>query len=687
MTLLRALLRPFVRSLALRWVFYVTVAAGIGIATLLVVTSNEMEHQLAEEGATVMALARQKTAERMEAEIALIEYRIAALVQGLDDSLGSVSRLRTTQSAVRSLNDVVITEEVGKKITAAGFTGALILDTKLDVIGSHQSGAELVAANEALRNHDLSATFRASLDRSSPDNPRGYRYVGMFDAAISAILLAPLQDDYGAVIAKPVFDDFGEPIAMIVGYRSFERSESRLTEFAGVTKSIVALMLGSRVISIAGSGIDTLQFTPAEEDGLLGAPDLGGIARCRETFPALSICVIHRFGEIERFRSEILSIGRQQFERTRHTLISIGGLSLAIILFLLIGLGRHLTRPLSEITRAVDRVAAGEWRVEVRHTGREDEIGRIARAVASMQLSLGERDRMRQEMVRIDAINQRRLLLDTAVARFEDGMAVVMKDISDTVRALSETNAVIDAAARQADTQVEKIRNASMATATRATVVSRTTLEMSHTIREIARRVRNTSSVVLQSETRARAVEEKLGEFTSVAQGAEDAIGVLQGLTADLAQIGLRASLDAAAAGEAGGEFSPFAASIDALAARAVEATDLITQALGRLGDVADGAYGAIGEVTSELGEALRETEEISVAIEEQDAATKEIADGLTNSANALLSLADAVDQLRQNMTHAQTASADFVQTARRIADDAKTIDDGIRSFVREVVA
>jgi methyl-accepting chemotaxis protein len=266
-------------------------------------------------------------------------------------------------------------------------------------------------------------------------------------------------------------------------------------------------------------------------------------------------------------------------------------------------------------------------------------------------------------------------------------MAVVMKDISDTVRALSETNAVIDAAARQADTQVEKIRNASMATATRATVVSRTTLEMSHTIREIARRVRNTSSVVLQSETRARAVEEKLGEFTSVAQGAEDAIGVLQGLTADLAQIGLRASLDAAAAGEAGGEFSPFAASIDALAARAVEATDLITQALGRLGDVADGAYGAIGEVTSELGEALRETEEISVAIEEQDAATKEIADGLTNSANALLSLADAVDQLRQNMTHAQTASADFVQTARRIADDAKTIDDGIRSFVREVVA
>lgn len=679
--------RPLARSLAFRWVFYVILASGLGFAALLAVTSSEMEYQLDAEGETVLALARQKTAERMDAEIALVHHRLNNLVQGLEDSLAAIARLRATKSAIRSSNDVSITEEVGKRMVRAGFTGAIVLDANLHAIATHKTGAELVAANAALEMHELKATFAALLKDNDPERPSEYRYVGLFDPTLAALLLAPIQHEYGVILATPVFDDFGEPIALLVGFRAFQRGETRLAEFAEITRTVVALMVGNRAISIAGSDIDQIQFTPAGEDGLLGAPDLNGVGRCLETFALLRICVVHRVDEIERFRNEMLAIGREQFERTRQTLFSIGGLSITIILLLLIGLGRHLTRPLSEITHAVDRVAAGEWRVEVRHTTRLDEIGRIARAVASMQVALGERDRMRQEMVRIDAINQRRMVLDAAVAKFEDGMAIVMKNISDTVRALAETNTALDTAARQADSQVEKIRNASMATATRATVVSRTTLEMSRTIREIARRVRNTSSVMLNSENRARLVEDKIGEMTNAARGAEDAIGMLQTLTADLAQVGLRASLDAMVAGEAGAAFSPLAGSLSTLASRATEASALVTETLSRLGAVADGAYGAIGEVKSELGEALRETKEISVAIEEQDAATKEIADGLTNSANALLALADAVDQLRHNLSSAQEASSDFVLTARRIAEDAKAIDAGIRSFVKEVVA
>ncbi|MCA1998631.1 MAG: methyl-accepting chemotaxis protein [Hyphomicrobiales bacterium] len=687
MNLIQRLIRPFGRSIAFRWALYVVLAAGFGFAALLGVTLSEMESQLDAEGATVEVLARQKTAERMDAEIGLVQYRLIGMVQGLEDSLRAVAGFRTTQAAIRHRNDVAIAEEIGKQIVRAGFTGALVLDAELNVLGSDKTGAELVAASRALELHEFRQSFSALLRNADPAAPVAFRHVGLFDPALAAMLISPVQDEYGALVALPVFDDFGEPVALLIGFRVFERSEPRLLEFADITKSVVALVVGMRVISIAGSDADLLQFTPAGADGLLGVPDLASVGRCRETFPLLRICVVHRLDEVQRFRNEILEIGRAQFERTRQTLFSIGGLSMLIILLLLVGLGRHLTRPLSEITQAVNGVAGGEWRVEVRHTGRLDEVGQIARAVASMQVALAERDRMRQEMVRIDAINQRRLVLDAAVGRFEDSMAVVMKDITDTVRALGETNAALDEAARRAEAQVETIRHASRATASRATAVSRTTREMSKTIREIARRVRTTSGVMHQGESRARQVEDRLGEVTSAARGAEDAMNVVQSLTADIARIGLRAAMEAMAGGAGEGGYSPLSETIGALAQRAGEASELVTQALGRLGAVADGAVDAIGAVKDDLGVALREAKEISVAIEEQDAATKEIADGLGHSASALLALADSVDQLRSNLASAQEVSADFVATARRIADDARAIDGSVRAFVRDVVA
>lgn len=687
MKALRAVQLWLGRSLAVRWVLYVTSAVGFGIALLLGVAYHEMEYQVEAQGATVNVLARRKTAERIDADIELAEYRLAMMNQTLERSLMGVTLLRSTLAAVRRSNDVMIATDIGLRLVKSGFSGAIILDQRLNIIGADRTGAELVAANEALRMHPLFQDLTRFMDRANPGANAAFRYVGPFDASYAAILLAPLQDQYGTVMAAPVFDDFGEPVALIVGYRALQWHEPSLVEFASITKSKIALLLDNRTISVTSSDIDQVQFGQPGPEGLLAVPELQASARCRPSFRGLSICTIQSNAEIDRLSAEIMAIGREQSAKTRKTLSILGLISLGLIIMLLIVLIRRLTRPLLEITQSVDLVARGEWRVEVKHTGRLDEIGRIARAVSAMQVSLAERDRMRQEMVRIDAINQRRLVLDNAVARFEDGMAVVMKNIADTVHTLGESNEVLDKAARQADQQAEKIRNTSVVTASRATVVSHTSLELSHTIRAIAERIRNTGTVVTQSEEHARAAEIKLGEVSMVAGEVEDAIAALQGFVADLGHLSLKASLEAVAAGEAGQAFSPMAQSVSALAIKAGEVTDIISRELTRLGEVASGAHDEIGEIKGVLGNALRETREISVAVEEQDAATREIAEGLANSAGALTELAEAVDYLRANMASAHEASADFVLTARRIADDAKSIDGSVRKFVRDVVA
>jgi hypothetical protein len=87
------------------------------------------------------------------------------------------------------------------------------------------------------------------------------------------------------------------------------------------------------------------------------------------------------------------------------------------------------------------------------------------------------------------------------------------------------------------------------------------------------------------------------------------------------------------------------------------------------------------------FGQAARETDTIALVMAEQDAARRSISDGLASASSAMTGLNDAVSELRRSLVGAETATADVVKTARRIISDAQAIDQGLRSFVREIAA
>ena len=687
MTVVSRFQRIFASSLAFRWILSVTAAAALGIGALLLVTEQEMKYQVGAQAEAVHHLASQRMAQQADAGIALVLERLNGMFTGLEKSLEAISALRSTQAAVKSRNDVWIAEEIGRKLRQVGFSGAIVLDQDLRVIGADHTGASLLYSNDTLQMHELRQSLQAMLVGKDRSNPGLHRFAGIIDPSLAAILLAQGDGSYGLVLGVPVFDEFGDTAAIILAYRTIRMSEPALNDFARITGSNVALLFNERVISMTGTALDSIYLRQPDAAGLHRISELEAVARCLPALAPLTICVMEPDRAISHLGSEIMAIGRAQFEKTRTTLYSIGLFALVVMLLVLILLGRRLARPLSEIAASVDRVSQGEWKVEVPHALRLDEVGRIARALVQMQLSLAERDRMRVEMTRINEINSRRLVLDTAVGRFEDRMAVGMKDISDTVRALGATNAVLDEAARRADSEAEKIRAASEATANRTTSVSMTTQTLSRSIRTIGERVKKTSKVVYATESHAQTAEKQLGAANAATQQVETALSALQGFVADLGHLSLKASLEAMEAGEAGSRFAPLARSVSELSARAAASADAMGAEINRFAAMTDNASEAIGEIRGVLGDALYETNEITVAISEQDAATREIVDGLANSAQALLSLAEAVDHLRTNMASAHEASSEFVNTARRIAEDAKEIDGSVRNFVREVVS
>ncbi len=689
----RFIWRSLLSSLSLRWSLAIAGIITLALTLLIAFIYNGIQQQMQEERVYITQLARQKISQRMDSEIALVHHRLAKMFESVELSLEAVVSQRSVRNALTSRNDVIIAEDIGARVLRAGFSGVMILDRKGNVIGSDRTGVELVSASRAYATHPIRQQIEGALKRLELNKPTLLRQIGAIDKGISQMFLAPLEGKYAFVLAMAVLDEFSDPIGVILAHRVLKPQEQIFEDFAAITKSSVALMHRDQVISTAGIAparlegltpdVDTL---PATQAGLIEFTREPLLARCGASYSDLSICVVYPTVEVTRFRDEITQIGDEYAAGMNRTMALAGLATLLLVSGAAFWLSRRMTRPLMQLSKAVTEVARGEWQVVVPHVRRLDEIGRIARSVSSMQSALAERERMKQEMIRIDVINQRRLHLDGVVTKFESGLSNVMRDMGETVGVLARSNQMMERAARQAESYAEQIRSTSLATASNTSLVGRATLELSNAIRDVGRRVKATSGAFSETEAQTQGVEAKLSEITAAAGEVEAGLSLMQDAIADIGKIGLGTSLEAAQSAHPG-RVAPLAISISGLAQNAGQAANSILQHMALLVQKAEEANLAMGGVKGVLGRAYREVSAISVAVEEQNATAREIFEGLANASMALSALAEAVDSLRENMSEAHGASTEFFNTTHRMAEDAKAIDRSLRIFVREAVA
>jgi chromosome segregation ATPase len=304
-----------------------------------------------------------------------------------------------------------------------------------------------------------------------------------------------------------------------------------------------------------------------------------------------------------------------------------------------------------------------------------------------MQIALLERDRMRQEMARIDAINQRRLQMGDAFGRFENSIASVMQKISAAGYALTRAGKAMDEAACSTANHAERIHAKTLATATEASTLTGATLVLSRGLDEIESRLRTARSMVDLGEESARVTGQDVQSIQMLAREAEVALAAIRQQSDDLSRAALRASIRAVDQGESGQGFLSAQTHVARLTDDATEAAGRVAAAINRVNDVADKAAARLQAMSAHLHEAARETSEMFVVMAEQDAARRSLGDGLAGASQAMADLNQAVVDLRESLGHAQRATDEVIMTARNIFSDAKEIDLSLRSFLSEVVS
>ena len=225
---------------------------------------------------------------------------------------------------------------------------------------------------------------------------------------------------------------------------------------------------------------------------------------------------------------------------------------------------------------------------------------------------------------RQDGQTRRRLpRFGPAIVENVNGKADELSVTADTMSAAAEeTNRqaiAVAAAAEQASQNVETVASAAE--------------ELATSIREITVQVTRSSDLSNRAVADGARTNELLAALSSAAQNIGAVVGLINDIANQTNLLALNATIEAARAGEAGKGFAVVANEVKQLATQTARATGDIKGQVTEMQAVTDGAIGAIKNVLSGVSDMNEICTLIAAAVEEQAAATREIARNVDQAA------------------------------------------------------
>ncbi len=674
-------------SLSTRLVVAVLVTATIAFASSTALTMLRLNQGLARQAEQLGWLSENKLSQDLDGQAKLLRARVEALFNAIGRRLESIAQQADVAKAISSGNVVEITELVGRAARTGDIDGVLIVDSKLRVFGADRDLVDIVAANRALQAHPLAKEILPILEDNDRKHPRVLKKVTAITpdlvGAIGAAGTAPLA----VVFVEPIFDDFGDVFAALIGHRALKAQEAALQEFSELEGAGVLVLANDQSISSAGIADAAVTVSSVPGSSLLRTSDSAYWTRCADMYTDWRICSLARTAELHTLRDELVRIGEMEGAALVRWLVGAAVVALAVFGLIMLWTSRRITRPLARITEAVIGVARGDWKTEVSGANRPDEVGDIARAVVVLQRSLEERDRLRSDALFAETVSKRRETLEDAIRRFDRLMRSMLLSVSDCVETMDETARELARMSSVAEGEAAEAAFVSQNTVSNVSTVRSATEHLSASIAETAARLKETAEAITATNAVARSAAMTAEGLADTAAEMDNVVRSVEQIAAQINTVALNATIHASRAGEGGESFSGVVADMRRLADQIAKENAAVADRMSRMRGANGEAAAVVRGVGQRLDILLRQTMTVTLAMERQDAVTRQIVDGMAAAANGSVNVSTSVGRLKTTIEEAREASMKVVSKAAEMADEAHRLDSTVKSFLREVTA
>jgi len=268
---------------------------------------------------------------------------------------------------------------------------------------------------------------------------------------------------------------------------------------------------------------------------------------------------------------------------------------------------------------------------------------------------------------------------------FEGNIGSVVSEIMDFGSRMQEASKTLSAMAEQATAQAEAVSSSAHEASSNVVTVASASEELSASIAEITRQVREAVEISHQAVDEANKTNETVGSLSSASEQIGEVIRVITDIAEKTNLLALNASIEAARAGDAGRGFAVVAGEVKELANQTARATEQISEQISHIQTQSTDAAGAISNISEIIERMNTINQAIAAATEEQNEATREIAQSVQYASDATHRASEDISGVSESAEETGRAAVEVLGVAGQLSDKGNELSQRVADFLGEL--
>ncbi|WP_431862442.1 methyl-accepting chemotaxis protein [Azospirillum sp.] len=350
---------------------------------------------------------------------------------------------------------------------------------------------------------------------------------------------------------------------------------------------------------------------------------------------------------------------------------------------------RGITGPLNGITAAMTRLSAGDRDTVIPGVEKTDEIGALARAAEIFKRNAEEMVRLQADAAaaREGAERERRDAMAQLADRFESAVRTVVESVASSATQLRGNAVRLAGTTDETSQRASSAASASSQSSSSVDTIAAATDEIASAIAGIAAQVGRSGQIVAVAAERAQQTDTTVASLSDAAARIGEVVGLIQDIAEQTNLLALNATIEAARAGEAGKGFAVVAGEVKALASQTARATGEIAQQIAAMQTATTSAVEAIRTIVGTIGEVNAISAAIADSVDQQGAATAEVARNVQEAALGLRQVTSDVGELTHAAETTRSAADEVRSAAGDLTKQAEALKYEVDAFLMGVRA
>ena len=363
--------------------------------------------------------------------------------------------------------------------------------------------------------------------------------------------------------------------------------------------------------------------------------------------------------------------------------VAFAALALCATIGLLI---RRLLSPLGSMEFAMLRLAENDLEAPIPATERQDEVGRMARALLVFKKQMIRAEELSVQQRREQELRLRRAEdIATRIQEFDQTIQGVVQGVSAAATRMQADATTLMSTAEQTSCQAVSASCAANQASQNVETVAAATEELTASVNEIRRQVNDSAGIAETAVDEANRTNATVASLATAAQKIGDIVKLIHGIASQTNLLALNATIEAARAGEAGRGFAVVASEVKNLANQTAQATDEIQAQVSQMQDVTGSAVGAIKGITETIRRMSDITTTIATAVEEQGSATHEIAMNVEQASVGTRSVAGHIGSVTDAAASTGAMAGQTLSAAEELSLQSARLRTAVDDFIRRV--